>query len=97
MIREGKVGSVPCNSVDALLKAEDLVWDLLGFFLKVDGLLEKKVKQMCVLSFPRATLRNRMKERVTEHTGGCYRNIGPGMKEVLGTRDAAATSVNQEC
>lgn len=44
MIRERKVGSVPCNSVDALLKAEDLFWDLLGFFLKVDGLLEKKVK-----------------------------------------------------
>ena len=52
-----------CNSVDALLKAEDLFWDLLGFVLKVEGLLGKKVKQMCVLSFPRATLRNRMKER----------------------------------
>ena len=52
-----------CNSVDALLKAEDLFWDLLGFVLKVEGLLGKKAKQMCVLSFPQATLRNRMKER----------------------------------
>ena len=44
MIQERKVGSVQYNSVDVLLKAEGLFWDLLGFVLRVDGLLEKQVK-----------------------------------------------------